>query len=157
MKSTPTPAEESRAAENYAIAFWRARARPSFGSPWLRQTSASPAAGLLPLAHALVDEINAERRVHAEEAEKRIRRGTTMASITVELQTRAAILHGSTNQLPRRGSERPSDLIIVSTSGRCTACPCDRDLDRGDAVHVGAAGSRRSRRTGCKAQSFKIS
>jgi hypothetical protein len=56
---TPKPAEESCAAENYAIAFsGRERAHLSvfMAAPDLR----IPIAGFVPLAHALVDEINAE-------------------------------------------------------------------------------------------------
>src|SRR5271157_203157 len=82
---TPTP-EESCAAENYAIAFCgRERAHLSvfMAAPDLR----IPIAGFVPIAHALVDEINAERRKHAEEAEKRITSAATIAGITVEFQT----------------------------------------------------------------------
>ncbi len=65
---TPTP-EESCAAENYAIAFcgreW-AHLSVFMAAPGFR----IPIAGIAPIAHALVDEINAERRKHAEEAEK---------------------------------------------------------------------------------------
>ena len=66
---TPKPAEKSCAAENYAIAFCgRERAHLSvfMAAPDFR----IPIAGFVPLADALVDEINAERRKHAEEAER---------------------------------------------------------------------------------------
>src|SRR6202040_2766891 len=82
---TPTPVEESRAAETYAIAFCsRERAHLSvfMAAPNLRL----PSAGFVSLAHALADEINAERRIHAEAAEKRITSTATIAGITVEFQ-----------------------------------------------------------------------
>jgi hypothetical protein len=80
---TPTPMEKSRAAENYAIAFCsRERAHLSvfMAAPNLR----IPSAGFIPLAHALVDEISAERRIHAEAAEKRITSAAMIAGITVK-------------------------------------------------------------------------
>jgi len=120
---TPKPAEESCAAENYAIAFsGRERAHLSvfMAAPDLR----IPIAGFVPLAHALVDEINAERRIHAEEAEKRITSAATIAGITVEFQT-VQQSYTDTNCLLAMAA-RPNDIVIVSRS--MNGLPLDRDL-----------------------------
>ena len=119
---TPTP-EESRAAENYAIAFCaRERAHLSvfMAAPDLR----IPVAGFVPLAHALVDEINAERRIHAEEAEKRITGAATIAGITVEFQT-VQQSYTDTNRCLAMAA-RPNDIVIVSRS--MNGFSLDRDL-----------------------------
>ena len=73
-----------------------------------------PIAGFVPLAHALVDEINAERRIHAEEAEKRITSAATIAGITVEFQ----IVQQSYTDTNRSLAEaaRPNDIVIASRS-----------------------------------------
>jgi nucleotide-binding universal stress UspA family protein len=119
---TPTP-EESCAAENYAIAFCgRERAHLSvfMAAPDLR----IPIAGFVPLAHALVDKINAERRKHAEEAEKRITSAATIAGITVEFQT-VQQSYTDTNRCLAKAA-RPNDIVIVSRS--MNGLPLDRDL-----------------------------
>jgi hypothetical protein len=68
---TPEIVGESHVAECYAFAVCAGeQAHLSiFMSTSIPHT---PSAGALPLAHALVDEISAKRRVHAEEAQKRI-------------------------------------------------------------------------------------
>jgi hypothetical protein len=107
---TPTP-EESCAAENYAIAFCgRERAHLSvfMAAPDLR----IPIAGFVSIAHALVDEINAERRKHAEEAEKRITSASTFAGMTVEFQT-VQQSYTDTNRCLAKAA-RPNDIVIVS-------------------------------------------
>jgi len=120
---TPTPAEESCAAENYTIAFsGRERAHLSvfMAAPDLR----IPIAGFFPLAHALVDDINAERRIHAEGAEKRIMNAATIAGITVEFQT-VQQSYTETNCCLAEAA-RPNDIIIVSRS--MNGFSLDRDL-----------------------------
>jgi hypothetical protein len=119
---TPTP-EESCAAENYAIAFCRReRAHLSvfMAAPDLR----IPFAGFVPIAHGHVDEINAERRKHAEDAEKRITSAATIASITVEFQT---VQHSytDTNRCLAKAA-RANDIVIVSRP--MNGLPLDRDL-----------------------------
>ena len=79
----PNASDESHAAESYAVAFCAQEqahlsvlmAAPIFGIP---------SAGVLPLAHVLVDEVNAKRRAHAEEAEKRIASAAAIAGIAAE-------------------------------------------------------------------------
>jgi hypothetical protein len=120
---TPAPVEESCAAENYAIAFCaRERAHLSvfMAAPNLR----IPSAGFVPLTHALVDEINAERRLHAEEAEKRITNAAALAGVTIEFQI-VQESYTDTNQCLAVAA-RPSDIVIVSrpTGG----LSLDRDL-----------------------------
>jgi hypothetical protein len=119
---TPTP-EESCAAENYAIAFCRReRAHLSvfMAAPDLR----IPFAGFVPIAHALVDEINAERRKHVEDAEKRITSAATIASITVVFQT-VQQSYTDTNRCLAKAA-RPNDIVIVSRP--MNGLPLDRDL-----------------------------
>lgn len=119
---TPTP-EESRAAENYAIAFCgheRAHLSVFIAAPDLR----IPVAGFIPLAHTLVDEINAERRIHSEEAEKRITSAATIAGITVEFQTFQQS-YADTNRFIAAAA-RPNDIVIVSRLMK--GLSLDRDL-----------------------------
>ena len=119
---TPKP-EESCAAENYAIAICgRERAHLSvfMAAPDLR----IPITGFVPIAHALVDEINAERRKHAEDAEKRITSAATVASITVEFQT-VQQSYTDTNRCLAKAA-RPNDIVIVSRP--MNGLPLDRDL-----------------------------
>jgi nucleotide-binding universal stress UspA family protein len=120
---TPAPVEENYAAENYAIAFCaRERAHLSvfMAAPNLR----IPSAGFIPLTHALVDEINAERRVHAEEAEKRITDAAALGGVTIEFRI-VQESYTDTNKC-LAAAARPSDIVIVSrpTGG----LSLDRDL-----------------------------
>lgn len=118
----PSPAEESRAAENYAIAFCaREQAHLSvfMAAPVFRLPS-----GGLGLAHAFVDDINADRRRDAEEAEKRITAAATIAGVAVEFQT-IQDSYAATNA--RLGAAtRPSDIVIVSRPA--TGLSLDRTL-----------------------------
>jgi hypothetical protein len=87
-----------------------------------------PSAGFVPLAHALVDEINAGRRIHAEAAEKRITSAAMIAGITVAFQIVQQSYTDTNDRLA--GATRPNGIVIVS-----------RPMNglRSDAVHVGAA------------------
>ena len=79
----PHPAPGSYAAESYAIAFSRdeqAHLSVFMAAPVLYV----PSAGFLPLVHSLVDEVNAERRQHAEAAEKRIANAAAIAGVIAE-------------------------------------------------------------------------
>ena len=87
---------------------------PTSRSSWLRQILRIPVAGFGLLAHALVDEINAERRIHAEEAEKRITSAATIAGITVEFQT-VQQSYADTNRSLAKAA-KPNDIIIASRS-----------------------------------------
>lgn len=100
----PTPAEESRAAENYAIALCGRE------GAHLSVVMASPAFHF-PLAHAFVDQINAERRARAEEAQKRITSAAAIAGVAVDFEI-VQQSHAVTNE--RVGAAaRPSDIVIV--------------------------------------------
>ncbi|MCI0735498.1 MAG: universal stress protein [Beijerinckiaceae bacterium] len=79
----PNPPPDSYAAENYALAFSaneHAHLSVFMAAPILYV----PSAGLLPLVHSLVDEVNAERRQHAEAAEKRIANAAAIAGVITE-------------------------------------------------------------------------
>ena len=120
---TPTPVEENRAAENYAIAFCaheRAHLSVFMAAPNLR----IPSAGFIPLAHAIVDEINAERRIHAGEAEKRITSAATVAGITVAFQI-VQQSYSDTNHCLAMAA-RTNDVVIISRS--MNGLSLDRDL-----------------------------
>ena len=82
-----------------------------------------PIAGFGPLAHALVDEINA-RRIHPEEAEKRITSAATFAGITVEFRTVQQSYMDTNRSLAK--AARPNDVIIASRS--MSGFSLDRDL-----------------------------
>jgi nucleotide-binding universal stress UspA family protein len=119
---TPTPVEERRAAESYAIAFCaqeRAHLSVFMAAPNLR----IPSAGFIPLALAMVDEVNAERRIHAGEAEKRITSAATVAGITVEFQI-VRQSYSDTNHCLAVAA-RTNDIVIVS---RWMIGLFDRDL-----------------------------
>ncbi|WOJ91184.1 universal stress protein [Methylocapsa polymorpha] len=108
---TPKPLEESGAAENYAIAFCaleRAHLSVLIAAPIFR----IPSAGFVPLAHAVVDEINAERRLRAEDAEKRITTAAATAGVTVEFQIVQQSYPATNNSLAV--AARPSDIVIIS-------------------------------------------
>ena len=120
---TPAPVEESTAAESYAIAFCaheRAHLSVFMAAPNLR----IPSAGFVPLTHALVDEINAERRIHAEAAEKRITSAATIAGITVAFQI-VQQSYTDTNHCLAVAA-RPNDIVIVSRP--MDGISLDRDL-----------------------------
>lgn len=120
---TPEPVEESHAAESYAIAFCsRERAHLSvfMAAPNLRV----PSAGFVPLAHALVDEINTGRRMHAKAAEQRITSAATIAGITVAYQI-VQQSYSDTNHC-LAAAARPNDIVIVSRP--VNGLSLDRDL-----------------------------
>ena len=127
---TPTPVEESRAAESYAIAFCaheRAHLSVFMAAPNLR----IPSAGFISLAHAIVDEINAKRRIHAGEAEKRYERRNGCRH-NRRVPNRPTILFGH-ELLPCHGSENERRCDRFSVDGWLIL---GQGFDRSDAVHV---------------------
>jgi nucleotide-binding universal stress UspA family protein len=85
---------------------------PIFRCSWRRLFFSIPSAGFVPPAHALVDEINAERRKHAEEAEKRLTSAAAIAGVPVEFQIVQQSYTDTNNCLAV--AARPSDIVIVS-------------------------------------------
>lgn len=71
-----------------------------------------PGAGVLPLSHALVDEINAKRRANAEEAEKRLGSTTTIAGVTAEFHIVQDSYPNTRDYLA--AAARPSDFVILA-------------------------------------------
>lgn len=162
----PDAVDERHAAERYAVALCVEEqahlsvflAAPMFGVP---------GAGLLPLSHALVDEINAKRRAQAEEAEKRLASATALAGVTAEFH----IVQGSFPNTRDRlaAAARLSDIVILArptyeisvdedliqavlfTSGRpIIAIPPDwrRDPSFGNVLVAWDAGARAARAVG---------
>lgn len=107
----PNPVPPGLAAETYAIAFCaseRAHLSAFLAVPFLYV----PTANLLPLAHSLVDEVNAERHKHAEETEKRIGHAAMAAGVPCDLH----IVQKSHQETCQRIAEaaRLGDIAIVS-------------------------------------------
>lgn len=71
-----------------------------------------PGAGMLPLSHALFDEINDERRAYAEEAEKRIGSAARIAAITAEFHIVQSSYPNSRDRLA--AAARLSDIVVLS-------------------------------------------
>ena len=74
-----------------------------------------PGAGLVPSWNAPVDEVNANRRAHAEEAQRRIASAVKSAGVTTEF-------HITQESYPRLresliASARPSDVVILPRQG----------------------------------------
>lgn len=108
---TPASAEASHATESYAVALCaqeQAHLAVYLATPVFR----IPSAGLLPLAHALVDEVNAGRRVHAEAAEKRITTAASIAGVAAEFHIVQQTYAETCDALAAAG--RLSDIIILS-------------------------------------------
>jgi len=120
---TPEVSGESQAAERYALALCaedQAHLSVFIGAP----TAHIPSAGLIPLSHALVDEINSLRRTHAEEAERRIRSAAAIAGVTAECH----IIQGSYSNTRDRlaAAARLSDAVILARPSYEIAL--DRDI-----------------------------
>jgi nucleotide-binding universal stress UspA family protein len=107
---SPADTKELQSSETYAVEFCaqeRAHlivflAAPLFGVP---------SAGLVPLAHELVDEVNADRRANAAEAQRRITAAAALAGVTVEFH----FIQEALSSLQERliGQARTSDVIIL--------------------------------------------
>lgn len=82
-----------------------------------------PSSGLIPLAHALVDEINAKRRAHAEAAEARIASAAAIGGFTAEFH----IVQQSSSYIRDRlsSSARLSDFIILPRPGHRLSAETD--------------------------------
>jgi nucleotide-binding universal stress UspA family protein len=107
----PEVAEEGHAAERYAVSLCaeeQAHISVFMAAPIFRV----PGSGLLPLSHALVDEINAKRRAHAEEAEKRIASATTIAGITAVFHIVQSACANTRDCLA--ATARLSDVVILA-------------------------------------------
>ncbi|HUI20627.1 MAG TPA: universal stress protein [Methylocella sp.] len=108
---TPDAPDQCHAAERYAVALCsqeQAHLSVFMATP----TFQIPSAEFIPLTHAFVDEINAKRRAHAEDAEKRITSATTIAGVTAEFH----LLEGSYSDTRDRlaAAARLSDIVILA-------------------------------------------
>jgi nucleotide-binding universal stress UspA family protein len=102
---------ENQSSETYAMEFAAREqahlivflAAPLFGVP---------SAGLVPLAHELVDEVNADRLAHAEDARRRLMNAASVAGVTVEFH----IVQESYSSLQERliSQGRASDIVILA-------------------------------------------
>lgn len=102
---------ENQSSETYAVEFSaREQAHlvvflgvPLFGVP---------SAGLVPLAHELVDEVNADRRAHAEEAQRRIAGAATIAGVPVEFHVVQEPYAAVQDRLVSQA--RASDIVVLA-------------------------------------------
>lgn len=119
----PDEAPRGHGAENYALDFCaneEAHLSVFMAAPIFNV----PSAGLLPTVHALVGQINADRRQHAEEAEKRIANAAAIAGVTAEFHITQKT-HAETCQ-SLAAAARPSDVVIVSRPAKTLSI--DQDL-----------------------------
>jgi len=109
---------ESYACETYAVELCtREQAHLSvfLAAPVFKIPGVIPGAGLIPSWNAPVDEVNANRRAHAEEAQRRIASAVKSAGVTTEF-------HITQESYPRLresliASARPSDVVILPRQG----------------------------------------
>ena len=110
--------KESYACETYAVELCtREQAHLSvfLAAPVFKIPGVIPGAGLIPRWNAPVDEVNANRRAHAEEAQRRIASAVKSAGVTTEF-------HVTQESYPRLresliASARPSDVVILPRQG----------------------------------------
>jgi nucleotide-binding universal stress UspA family protein len=110
--------KESYACETYAVELCtREQAHLSvfLAAPVFKIPGVIPGAGLIPSWNAPVDEVNANRRAHAEEAQRRIASAVKSAGVTTEF-------HITQESYPRLresliASARPSDVVILPRQG----------------------------------------
>jgi hypothetical protein len=110
--------EESYASENYAVelcAREQAHLSVFLAAPIFKIPGVIPRAGLLPIAKAPENEVNANRRARAEEAEKRIANAAKSAGVSAEFFVAQESYPYLRQSLV--ASARPSDLTILSRSG----------------------------------------
>jgi nucleotide-binding universal stress UspA family protein len=110
--------EESYASENYAIelcAREHAHLSVFLAAPIFKIPGVIPGLGLFPIANAPADEVNASRRVRAEEAQRRLASAVKSVGVSAEFY----IAQESYPHLRQSlvASARPSDVTIVSRSG----------------------------------------
>ncbi|HUB64770.1 MAG TPA: universal stress protein [Methylocella sp.] len=110
--------EESYASENYAVelcAREQAHLSVFLAAPVFKIPGVIPGAGLFPMANAPALEVNTNRRVRAEEAQRRIANAVTKAGVAAEF----GIAQESYPLLREYfvASARPSDVIIIPRSG----------------------------------------
>lgn len=107
---SPADTRENQSSEAYALDFCAREkaqlvvflAAPLFGVPTV---------GIVPMAHALVDEVNADRRRNAEAARQRISTAATAAGVACEFH----LIQEPLSSLRERllGLARASDLVIL--------------------------------------------
>jgi len=110
--------KESYACETYAVelcAREQAHLSVFLAAPVFKIPGVIPGAGLIPSWNAPVDEVNANRRAHAEEAQRRIASAVKSAGVTTEF-------HITQESYPRVresliASARPSDVVILPRQG----------------------------------------
>jgi nucleotide-binding universal stress UspA family protein len=110
--------KESYACETYAVELCtREQAHLSvfLAAPIFKIPGVIPGAGLIPSWNAPIDEVNADRRAHAEEAQGRIASAVKSAGVTTEF-------HITQESYPRLresliASARPSDVVILPRHG----------------------------------------
>jgi nucleotide-binding universal stress UspA family protein len=110
-ETAPSPIDGGHAAENYAMAFCaneQAHLSVYMAVPILHVSIA----GLLPLAHSLASEVNAEQRKLAEEAEKRLAGAATSAGVIAEVQIVQDSYPEACHCLA--AAARPSDIVVVA-------------------------------------------
>ncbi|TPV97660.1 MAG: hypothetical protein USCAAHI_02910 [Beijerinckiaceae bacterium] len=110
--------EESYASETYAVelcAREKAHLSVFLAAPIFKIPGMVPGAGLFPMANAPADEVNANRRMRAEEAQRRIAGAVKSAGVATEF----CIAQESYPLLREYfvASARPNDVIILSRSG----------------------------------------
>jgi nucleotide-binding universal stress UspA family protein len=110
--------KESYACETYAVelcAREQAHLSVFLAAPVFKIPGVIPGAGLIPSWNAPVDEVNANRRAHAEEAQRRIASAVKSAGVTTEF-------HITQESYPRLrasliASAGPSDVVILPRQG----------------------------------------
>ena len=110
-EATPLSSNASHAAESYAVALCAQEqahlsvflAAPIFGVA---------RANFLPLGHALADEVNGNRRAHAEEAQKRIASAAAIAGVAAEFHIVQQSYAQTCDCLA--AAARLSDIVILS-------------------------------------------
>ncbi len=110
--------EESYASENYAVelcAREQAHLSVFLAAPIFKIPSVIPGAGLLSVANATENEVNADRRARAEEASKRIAGAAKSAGVSAEFFISQESYPHLRQSLVT--SARPSDITILSRSG----------------------------------------
>jgi hypothetical protein len=108
---TPSPAPESHAAEDYAVAL-SANERAHLSVFMAAPNLYVPSGGFLSLGHSLADAVSAERRQFAQEAEKRI----STAAAAAEVKTEFHIVQNSHAETCKSiaAAARLSDIAIAA-------------------------------------------
>lgn len=110
-EASPPPGEESRAAETYALDFCAregAHLSVFIGAP----LTSIPSADFIPLAHTIVDEINAERRKHVDEAQQWLTNAAAARSVSIEFHI-VQQAFADTNTFIAAAA-RPNDVVVLA-------------------------------------------